>query len=113
MNMKSNKTIIISIVVILAIVLGGFVIYSFSNQNGNGNGYITKEEAKRIAFAHVGVQEGNTRNVDVDSDYEQDRMVYQVEFDSDEFEYDYVIDAKTGEILYSEKGYDIGNVYNE
>lgn len=110
MYMKSNRKVIISVIIVAAVVLGGFAIYSLFENNTNGDSYLSKEEAKRIAFVHAGVEEGITRNVGVDVDYENNRRLYQIEFDSAEFEYDYIIDAKTGEILYHEQGYATGRV---
>lgn len=42
----------------------------------------------------------------MDFDYEYGKMVYEVEFESAEYDYDYSIEAKKGEVLYSHKEVD-------
>lgn len=68
--------------------------------------YIGKEEAKKIAFTAANVETNNVRYVEAEMDYENGNAVYDVEFESVEFEYEYILDAKTGEILRSYKEYD-------
>lgn len=64
---------------------------------------ITKETARKIALDHAGVTEDTAQNFKANLDDEDGRQVYEIEFDSDGFEYDYEIDAKTGEILQFDK----------
>lgn len=59
---------------------------------------ITREEALNIALADAGVNE--VRFVEISLDREAQKLVYEVDFESGEFEYDYDIDAATGEILW-------------
>lgn len=77
-----------------------------STGNANDSAYIGREEAKKNAFAHVGIAESDVSTVEVDFDYEYGKMVYEVEFSSGEYEYDYSIDAENGEVLHSHREYD-------
>ena len=61
--------------------------------------YIGEKNANQIAFAHAKVEESNVYNLEVEIDYEFGTMVYDVEFTSDNKEYEYFIDALNGEIL--------------
>lgn len=63
------------------------------------NTIITKESAKKIALTHAGVSEENAQRFQSKLDWEDGRQVYEIEFDYGSLEYDYEIDAKTGEIL--------------
>ncbi len=63
------------------------------------NAIITKESAKKIALTHAGVSEENAQRFQSKLDWEDGRQVYEIEFDYGSLEYDYEIDAKTGEIL--------------
>ncbi|MBQ9492453.1 MAG: PepSY domain-containing protein [Oscillibacter sp.] len=60
---------------------------------------ITEAEAKRIALAHAGLSESAVTFVSVRLDNENGKTVYEVEFYSAQKEYDYEIDASSGEIL--------------
>ena len=68
--------------------------------------YVGREKAKETALSHAGVKEADVRELDVEMDYEYKVMVYEVEFASGEYEYDYAIDAKSGEVLHSHREYD-------
>lgn len=69
------------------------------NQNTT-NGFITSEQAQSKALAHAGLSENQVSFVRSHLDWDDGRQVYDVEFyTSDYKEYDYEIDARTGEIL--------------
>ena len=61
--------------------------------------YIGEAEAKRIALAHAGVNEGDIYDYEFEMDYEHGAMIYELEFDCAGSEYEYDINAKTGEII--------------
>ncbi len=65
--------------------------------------YIGQEEALNIAYTHAGVTADAARKPEIEMDYEHGSMVYEVEFKVDGLEYDYEINALTGEIIKSEK----------
>lgn len=60
--------------------------------------YIGVEEAKRIAFKHAGLAASETTAVEVEMDWEDGAMVYEVEFKYGGYEYEYEINARTGAI---------------
>ena len=64
--------------------------------------YIGEAEAKAAAVAHAGVKEAEITRYEVEMDYERGPMVYEIEFHHNGREYDYDIDAVTGEVLWSE-----------
>ena len=64
---------------------------------------ITKAKAKEIALAHAGLSASKATFVQVKLDKEDGVQVYEVEFYSGSTEYDYEINAKTGEILSYDK----------
>ena len=72
------------------------------NTSGNGASSttgITLEEAEKAALEHAGVAEKDAVYVTAKPDYEDGRQVYDVEFFSGNTEYDYEIDAATGEVI--------------
>ena len=62
---------------------------------------LSAEEARDIALKHAGVTSSDIRSWDCELDEEHGRMVYDVEFQTGNAEYDYEIDAVSGEILQS------------
>ncbi len=63
------------------------------------SGYITEDAAKAAALEHAGLAEADLEALRVRLDYDDGRAVYDVEFLQGAAEYDYEIDATTGEIL--------------
>ena len=70
---------------------------------------ISADDAKKIALADAKLSEKDVTFVNIELDYENNRLVYDVEFYSGNVEYDYDIDALTKEIVSSD--FDIEN-YN-
>ena len=65
--------------------------------------YIGDQAATEAALRHAGVEQTNARNIKCEMDWENGRMVYEVDFDAAGYEYEYEIAAKTGEIIRFEK----------
>ncbi len=65
----------------------------------NAGSYIGVEKARELALAHAGVKAENARVLKASLDWEDGRAVYEVEFCSARTEYDYEVDALTGDIL--------------
>ncbi len=63
------------------------------------NAAITKDAAKETALSHAGLTGKNVQRYESRLDRENGKQVYEIEFDYESYEYDYEIDAKTGEIL--------------
>ena len=61
--------------------------------------YIGRDKAMEIALSHVGLSFSDVRALEVELDAENGKLVYEVEFKSGANEYDYEIDAKSGEII--------------
>lgn len=60
---------------------------------------LTGEQAKAIALDHAGLSDSAVHFVKVEFDYERGIPVYEVEFYVENTEYDYEINANTGEII--------------
>jgi uncharacterized membrane protein YkoI len=69
--------------------------------------YIGEQKAKEIALTHAKVTENNLTDFEIEMDYEKGIMVYEVDFDFNHFEYEYEINALTGEIIRSKDNEDI------
>lgn len=70
--------------------------------NGAGqtkDAYIGVDLAKQIALDHAKLNEGDVRFIKAELDFDDGRMEYEVEFYLGRTEYDYTIDAVSGDIL--------------
>ena len=67
---------------------------------------IGADKAKESALAHAGVLSDDAKFERTELDRDDGRTVYEVEFYSKGYEYDYEIDAYTAEVVRSEKEYD-------
>ena len=74
-----------------------------STGSASQSGYIGAESAKQIALAQAGVAESSLEYWTCDFDYEDGRMVYEVEFITADAAFEYDVDAATGEILKMER----------
>lgn len=70
-----------------------------STGSASDGAYIGAEVAKNAALAHAGLTADQVTVSRVDFDMEDGRMVYEVEFWAGDVEYEYDVDAATGEIL--------------
>lgn len=67
---------------------------------------ITANDAKQAALKHAGLDESQISDVDVDLDRDNGKLIYEVDFNSGDTEYDYDIDAETGEVISADKSKD-------
>lgn len=67
---------------------------------------ITPQDAKQAALRHAKLDEGQIRDVDIDLDRDNGRLIYEVDFNSGNTEYDYDIDAETGAVISADKSRD-------
>ena len=70
-----------------------------STGSASDGAYIGTEAAQAAAYAHAGVTAASVRELDTEFDYEDGRMVYEVEFKSGATEYEYDIDATNGTVV--------------
>lgn len=66
------------------------------------DGYIGTERARQAALDHAGCPADQAVFTKTELDYDDGRAVYEVEFRRDGTEYEYEIDAATGEVLHCE-----------
>lgn len=71
--------------------------------NSNDTAKITKDEAKKIAFKHAGVNESDTYDIPAELETDNGVLNYEVDFETKTTEYDYHINAQTGDIMSSSK----------
>ena len=74
-----------------------------NNSDSSASAKISRDEAKSIALKHAGIDEKNITGLDIDLDRDNGSLEYEIEFHSGGMEYDYDINAQTGEIINSHK----------
>ena len=74
--------------------------------SASGTSLKTEAEAKQIALANAGVNEANITAYRIELDRDNGISVYEIEFRSAGYEYEYEINAQTGEIIKSQKEFD-------
>ncbi len=67
------------------------------------NNYITADKAKEIALKHAGLNASDVWQLEAEFDFEHGAAIYDVSFEQGGYEYDYDIDAVSGEIVRSDK----------
>ena len=77
-----------------------------SSQGGGATGDIGSQAAKAAALAHAGVSESQAYELEVERDYDDGRLEYEVEFKAGGMEYQYTIDGVTGSVLEYEQDRD-------
>ena len=77
-----------------------------TNTTNNGSEYIGEDGAREIALAYAGINNSNdVRFSKIELDVDRNVSLYEIEFYYNNIEYDYEINAQTGEVLKYEKGY--------
>ena len=85
---------------------GGAQASSGRPQSGGTDGLISREEAESIALSDAGLEASEAARLRSELDRDDGWMIYEVEFyGPDGLEYDYAINAETGEIVAS--GFDM------
>lgn len=64
---------------------------------------ITGDQAKRKALEHAGFTEEQITDLDVDLDRDGMTLIFEVDFEKDGVEYDYDVNAMTGEIISADR----------
>lgn len=82
-------------------VIGGAEGYTYIVTEGSAsqNAYIGVEAAKTAALKHADFSASQVTFLDAEYDYDDGRMIYEVEFHVNGTEYDYDIDALTGAVV--------------
>ncbi len=71
--------------------------------NSSDKKYIGKEKAKSLALAHAGVNANNIFDYDCELEYENGKMIYEIDFNFNNYEFEYDINAVNGAIIKSYK----------
>ncbi|WP_066716705.1 PepSY domain-containing protein [Clostridium sp. Marseille-P299] len=81
-----------------------------NNTSGDASNVITEDEAKKIALEHAGLKESDITNFRIKLDTDDGMKEYEIEFYSGNTEYDYDINAISGEVISFDN--DIENDFN-
>lgn len=79
---------------------------SINTANGSGDNYIGVDHAKEIALNHANLNESDVRFAKAELENDDGGVEYEIEFYSSQTEYDYTIDAVSGNIIEYDVDYD-------
>lgn len=83
--------------------MGNGVAQANASESGEETAYISLEEAKEAALSHAGYKEHETTDMKAELDIEKNKVVYDIEFWAEGYDYDYKVCAVTGLVLTVEK----------
>ena len=92
MNKKTRIILIAAVVIIAVAAVAVFFVM-------RGNSYIGKAAAFECAYKDAGVTADEVIEKDADFEKKGGKAWYDVEFETFTTEYDYTIDARTGDVL--------------
>lgn len=84
-------------------------IANIPSENIKSSNFISEENAKSIAISHSGIDKNTVHSIKIELDYDNGKLIYEVEFFNGLVEYDYDIDAIDGTIIkydYENKNHD-------
>ena len=81
---------------------------STNNGNNTATASIPLDEAKNIALTHANLTEDTVSLLRTEQEYDDGVLVYEIDFTHGDFEYDYKINANTGEVV----SYDRDSIYD-
>ncbi len=73
--------------------------YNTGSSGGTQTGDIGADAAKAAALQHAGLTQSQVTRLKCERDYDDGRLVYEIEFKSGGWEYEYKIDAASGSLL--------------
>ncbi len=108
---KSNSNYLVPIMggIIVLLIICIIVILLFKNNNEYFNrytkeaGFIASEEAIDVVLDDINIKEHDVKDLDVELDYKYGKDVYEINFNYQNYEYEYYVDAKDGSIVKSFK----------
>ncbi len=78
-------------------------INSITDNTNSDSAKITRAKAKEIALKHAGLSESDISDLEIELEKDTDVLRYEITFDTKSTEYDYHINANTGDIISSSK----------
>lgn len=107
---KIFATMMAAMMLVSLLVMGAAAEVTPGGRTVGLSATLTEDEAVAIAMTHAGVEEKDVIFTKIKLDRDDGRTEYEIEFYKDTMEYDYDIDANTGDILSfdSEMEYDLG-----
>ena len=120
MNTKNNNilTIALTIIIIILVIICIFLFLkmefleekyeyqyenSLNNNDNNSKDFISRSEAENIALKSLNINAEDVYELKSELDYKFNTDIYEIEFKYDRHEYEFYINAKTGEIIKSFK----------
>ena len=79
----------------------------FSNNSINENVKLTRSDALNIVLKELNVNERDLYDLDIELENKYGKVLYEIDFKYNMYEYEYYIDASSGEVIHSFKEFDL------
>lgn len=100
-----KKTMITSFIAAMTFAIAATPVFAATPKTGT----ISESKAKQVAVKDAGFKESQVTFTKVQLETDDGRLEYEIDFNKEQFEYDYEIDATTGDIISADK--DINDNY--
>lgn len=90
-------------VALVVLLFSALMLSACNNSTSWQTQFISEEQAKEIVLSHAGVPAEEVSRYSLRKERDDRRNVYEIEFRQGKVEYDYELDAVTGEIIQFEK----------
>ena len=100
-----KKTMITSLIAAMTFAIAATPVFAARPKAGT----ISESKAKQVAVKDAGFKESQVTFTKVQLETDDGRLEYEIDFNKEQFEYDYEIDATTGDIISADK--DINDNY--
>lgn len=97
-----KRTIITSLIAAMAFATAATPVFAAKPKTNT----ISESKAKQIAVEDAGLKESQVTFTKVQLETDDGRLEYEIDFNKDQFEYDYEINAVTGDIISADKDVD-------
>lgn len=93
---------------LIALLLALLAVFSLSVSAfaAPADNLISKEKAKEIVLEHAGLKESDVKFVKAKLDYDDGRYEYEIEFVSENVEYEYSVNAENGRVVEFDRDYE-------
>jgi len=82
------------------------ILNNFELEASAETSYVSLEDAKQTALFHAGYKQHETTDMKAELEIDNNKVVYDIEFWAEGYDYEYKVDAESGLVIMVEKDRD-------